>query len=825
MTGQIIDQQTNETIPYASVYIEGTTIGTLSDMDGNFSVNVPLPVNKKVLIASFMGYSTQKKKLNEKNVRKKMTIKLKTSAKQLDEVVIRTKKWENPAWAIMRAVQKNKSTNDREKLKAYEYESYTRTNIWVGNVNENFKKKKVVQDVLKSFESFEKVEDENGQPIIPIFASEVLSNTFYIKNPDAKTEQIIKSRIRSVGPDDDEMITQVLGSSFVDFNLYDNNFLFIGKSFISPITSEWRNFYDYTLDPKKVDVNGITCHKIAFEPRREEDLAFAGNLYIADSANHFALVKIDGTLGQGANINFIDSVFIDQSYTPIVQEDGSSAWMPLHQNFVVSVGKIGEKWAKVKIKIKIRNKDFVVNEPKSRSFYEQPVLVATDAYLDGNNEEFWDDHRHEKLSSTDAQVFSMIDSAEETPRVKRLAAIGDILISGHKKVGPVEFGPWPFIYAGNSVEKHRFQIGLRTNNEFSNKFSFSGFGAYGIKDKKWKYGVTARAILNREKWSIIGIQHFNDLSRVSVNQANFNSKPIFLASLRWGDMRYPYMEQNTNIWYESDVMRGLNVQAKFTKRIIDPLFPYKMDGEFVDNKPVYDRLNGSEFFFKLTYGLGYKYIATRTHNRKKIAQDNRPRITIDYTIGIPDLFGSNYKFQQIRVGLDQKARLGKLGTSTYTLSGGYIPTKTPFPLLAMPFGNNVPILYNQFAFNMMNLGEFVADKWTSLQLIHRFEGNLLNRIPFVKRMGWRAVGMCNVVYGDLSEKNRNQSVLPQLLEGESYDPAREAKPLDPSMPYVELGTGVENVFKVLRVYTIWRTTYRTPTADNFAVYLALGISF
>ncbi|MBD0402722.1 DUF5686 and carboxypeptidase-like regulatory domain-containing protein [Flammeovirga sp. EKP202] len=825
VTGQIIDEQTNESIPYASVYIEGTTIGTLSDLDGKFSVNVPLPLNNKVLIASFMGYSTRKEKLSGKNAKEELVIKLKTSSKQLEEVVVRTKKWENPAWPILRSVQKNKSLNDREKLKAYEYESYTKTNIWVGNVNENFKKKKVVSDILDTFENFEKVEDANGQPIIPIFASEVLSNMFFIKNPDAKTEQIVKSRIRSVGPDDDEMITQVVGSSFVDFNLYNNNFLFIGKTFISPITSEWRNFYDYTLDPKKVDVNGIQCHKIAFEPRREEDLAFKGTLYVADSAHHYALVKIDGTLGQGANINFIDSVHIDQTYTPMVQEDGKPAWMPLNQNFVLSVGKIADKWAKVKIKIKINNKDFAINKPKSRNFYEQPVLVATDAYLDGNNEEFWQAHRHEKLSPVDAQVFSMIDSAEETPRVKLLASIGDMIISGHKKVGPIELGPIPFVYANNSVEKHRFQVGIRTNNEFSNKFSFSGFGAYGVEDEKWKYGVMARAILNKEKWSIIGIQHSNDLSRVSVNQANFNSRPIFLASMRWGDMRYPFMEQNTNIWYETDIVRGLNIQAKFSKRIIDPLFPYKMNGEFIDNKPVYDRLNGSEFFFKLTYGLGYKYVATRTHNRKKIAQDNRPRLTIDYTIGLSDLFGSNYDFQQIRVGLDQKARLGKIGTSTYTLTAGYIPTKTPFPLLSMPFGNNVPLFYNQFAFNMIDLGEFVGDRWASLQLLHRFEGNILNRIPLIKKLGWRTVGICNIVYGDLSEKNANQSVLPQLLPGEEYDPEREAIALDPSMPYVELGTGVENIFKFLRVYTIWRTTNHRPSSRNFGVYLTAGISF
>lgn len=824
VTGQIIDQQTDESIPYASVYIEGTTIGTLSDLDGNFTLNVPLPIQKKILIASFMGYSSQKKRLNEKNTKSRLLIKLKASAKELDEVVIRTKKWENPAWAILRSVQKNKNLNNRSKLKAYQYESYAKTDIWVGNVNESFKKKKVIKDILDSFDNFDKMTDENGQPIIPIFASESLSNIYYIKNPDSKTEEILKSRIRSLGPDDDEMVSQIVGSSFVDFNLYNNSFLFLGKSFISPITSEWRNFYDYTLEPKKVDINGIQCHKLSFEPKRKEDLAFGGILYISDSVNHFSLVKIDATLGKGANINFVDSVHIDQVYTPINMEKEEVAWMPTEQNFILSVGKIADKWAKVKIKIDIRNKDFIVNNPKPRSFYGQPVLVSTDAYVN-SNEEYWDKHRHIALSTKEQQVFSMIDSAEETPRVKLVAAVGDMVISGHKKIGPIEFGPIPFLYANNSVEAHRFQLGFRTNNEFSNIFSLSGFAAYGTKDKEWKYGGTARAILNREKWTVIGAQYFNDLSRVSVNQANFNSRPIFLAALRWGDMRYPYMEQNANLWFETDIIRGLNVMGKFSKRIIDPLFPYKQDGDFDNNQPVYDRLNGSEFNFKITYGLGHKYVATRAHYRKKIAQDNRPRITFDYTVGIPNLFGSNYEYQQIRIGLDQKAQLGKFGNSNYTLSAGFIPTKSPFPLLAMPFGNNVPLLYNKFAFNLMDLGEFIGDRWASLQLIHRFEGNILNRIPLIKKLGWRTVGICNIMYGQLSTQNANQSAHPQLLPGETYDPSRESKALNSEMPYVEIGTGVENIFKFLRVYTIWRTTYHTPTSRNFGVYFAFGLSF
>ena len=54
--GTVIDQ-TGESVPGASIQVKGGTQGTISDLDGKFSLNVP---NKKsVLVISFIGYTTQ----------------------------------------------------------------------------------------------------------------------------------------------------------------------------------------------------------------------------------------------------------------------------------------------------------------------------------------------------------------------------------------------------------------------------------------------------------------------------------------------------------------------------------------------------------------------------------------------------------------------------------------------------------------------------------------------------------------------------------------------------------------------------------------------
>lgn len=80
--GAVIDQ-TGESVPGASIQVKGSTQGTITDLDGKFSLNAP---NKKsVLVISFIGYVTQEVPVDNS---KPMSIVLKEDTKTLDEVVV-----------------------------------------------------------------------------------------------------------------------------------------------------------------------------------------------------------------------------------------------------------------------------------------------------------------------------------------------------------------------------------------------------------------------------------------------------------------------------------------------------------------------------------------------------------------------------------------------------------------------------------------------------------------------------------------------------------------------------------------------------------------
>ena len=56
INGTIVDTEDGAAIPGASVFILGTTNGTATDFDGNFTINVP---SDGTLSVSFIGYITQ----------------------------------------------------------------------------------------------------------------------------------------------------------------------------------------------------------------------------------------------------------------------------------------------------------------------------------------------------------------------------------------------------------------------------------------------------------------------------------------------------------------------------------------------------------------------------------------------------------------------------------------------------------------------------------------------------------------------------------------------------------------------------------------------
>ncbi|WP_088654122.1 SusC/RagA family TonB-linked outer membrane protein [Geofilum rhodophaeum] len=83
ITGTVTGSDDGQPIPGASVFVKGTTMGTITQIDGDYTINVPQEA--EVLVFSFVGMQTQEQEIAGRSV---INVTLGSDAIAMDEVVV-----------------------------------------------------------------------------------------------------------------------------------------------------------------------------------------------------------------------------------------------------------------------------------------------------------------------------------------------------------------------------------------------------------------------------------------------------------------------------------------------------------------------------------------------------------------------------------------------------------------------------------------------------------------------------------------------------------------------------------------------------------------
>lgn len=803
IAGQVTDATTGEALPFVSIYVKNTSLGTSTDIAGAFNMRFTTSTPDS-LTASFVGYLPLTLPIQKGVASQTINFALKTNAQQLQEVVIRP--GENPAWAIMRRIIENKDKLDKRKLTAYQYEAYTKMQFDVDNVGQKKGKGVVGKAITSLVDSQMYLAGEDGKKVLPFFISEALSDYYYTRDPKRSKEIIKASKVTGIGLQDGALVSQVIGSSYQDYNFYQNWVSVLQKNFISPIADGWKGYYNYELEDSTY-IGEDWCYELSFKQKRPQDLAFNGRMWV--TATDYALRKIDVTVSKSANINFVERIALKQELLPA----GENAWMPSKTDVKIKLVGLTPKRPGILAQVHTSYRDVVVNQPEKPAFFDKPLELLSTATR--QTDDFWVQRRHDSLSVADQQVYTTINAIKETPKIQRFTNIATILGTGYKSIGKVSLGPWPYTYAYNNVEGHRFQVGGKTNINFSDKLELRGYAAYGTDDQKLKYSLGARYILSRKHWSEIGIEHQEDLQQVGLMADKLESSPFFLGFSRFGTLRRPIMVRETSVYLQRDVLRNLTERVSLRTRYFNPQydFAYYIAGP-EQPEQVATNFRATEMSFQTRFANNEVYVEN-DNERISLGSGNWPVLNLKYTLGLNNAFGATVEYQRVDLGIEQEFVMGRLGKSLYRLEAGKIFSPVPYPLLEVHTGNETPFYYDA-TFNLMDYFEFASDSYASLHYEQYFEGLLFNRLPLIKKLKWRVLATSNVLYGNLSEKNLNliPATTPSGATQESF------KALG-STPYVEVGYGIENIFKVLRVDAFHRLTYLDEGARKFGVKVSV----
>ena len=798
--GVVRDAGTGEPIPFVNIYFKNTNTGITSDFEGNYSIETKKPADS--LVASFVGYLRQAKAV-EKNKFQYINFDLKINSVLLETVVI--KPGENPAEVLLRKISENKKSNDPDKYDAYEYEAYNKIEIDANNITEKFKESRIFKPFQFIFNNVD-TSTVIGKTYLPIFLTESISNVYTRRNPRGSIEKITANKVSGI---ENESVMQFLGDKLQHTNIYDNYIDLFQKNFISPISNFGLSYYKYYLVDSGFFENKW-CYKVMFKPRHKQTLTFTGDFWVHDTT--FAIRQIKMRMADDANINFINDLVIEKEFDLI---DGkywllTKDYMIGDFNFIEGENKVlgffGRKTTTYR--------NFLINQPKEDKFYNNPVNILVSDSAGKRDTEFWEINRHEELTRDEKTIYFMVDTLKTIPLFNTYIDVIQMVTTGYYEMGNVEIGPYASLLSFNAVEGARIRFGGRTSNKFSTRIMFDGYAAYGTLDSRFKYGGGFLYILKKNPRRAIAGSFKYDLEQLGASQNAFR-EDFFLAFLfRRNPADKLSMVEEIETHYEHEWFNGFSNTLHLVHRNMYPIGDTKFEFYYQDSatQKISSETAITSSEIRLDTRLAYREKFIIGEFERVSLGAKYPILEIKYGYGIPGLLKSDYEYHRLQLGISHWFKFFNLGWSKYIIETGRIWGTLPYPLLKLHEGNET-YFFDESSFNLMNYYEFVSDKYISASYTHHFDGYFFNRVPLFRKLKWREIAFVKGLIGGMDQKNKDYSVFPAGL----YTLDR---------PYFEAGTGIENIFKVLRVDAVWRLSYLDHTSINkFGVFVSLQFIF
>ncbi|HXB10709.1 MAG TPA: DUF5686 family protein, partial [Bacteroidia bacterium] len=683
ITGKVYDAQTRQPMPFVNLQLRNTTVGTTTDIDGNYKLETE--TRSDSLQVSYIGYNTLSKAIKNHQAQN-MDFFLESQSTTLNEVVIHP--GENPAWKIMRKVVEHKDANDPGNLDAYQYQSYNKVEFDMNNIPKSYENKKILKPIKFVFNY---VDSSNVQekPYLPIFITEAVSDYFYRSSPKTRMEEIKATKVSGFK---NESISQFMGDMYQNVDIYNNTFLFFGQEFNSPITNAWKIFYKFFLIDS-VALNGHWCYQIQFKPKHKQEFAFSGNMWIADTT--FALERLEMTMPSDVNINFVQTFTVIQEFTQVEKKN----WMLSKDKLVIDFA-LGKKAIGIYGKKTTLYSDFVINKPKDPKFYSLTNNLKVDDSAGEHSNSYWDSARLEPLSKQEKNIYKMIDTIQSLPIYDFVLKGATLLITSYTTFGNFDIGPIANFFSYNTVEGPRVRFGGRTSDKFSKWYELSGYAAYGFQDEKMKYHIGFKTFITRKPWQQLLFHYTDDYQILGSTDNLFGSDNILTSLFSRAPLRNLTRIQEAMFTYDRDIFTGLEIKLSVFDRVFSPLqnaqyLFYDQNGD-IDSKA---SIHNPGFQFYVNFSYNDKWVES-TMSRVDVGT-HFPTLQLEYTAGFKGIFGGDYQYHKLIVGLSEVLHFNPFGDTHYIITAGKIWGVVPYPLMELHPGNE-SYIYDATAYNLMN---------------------------------------------------------------------------------------------------------------------------
>jgi hypothetical protein len=794
ITGYVKDRKSQEPIPFSNIWVKGSTKGTMSDTNGQFIIKLS---QNDTLCVSTVGY--QKWEIPAKNIAENPFVVLMTEeVQELGEVTVKPEV--SRAKVLLKQILERKNENRENIQKVSDYKMFERTTVYLA-IDSASRANRIINNLNEVTMKL----DGQSLRFSPIYLAELGKKNSFGK------DSIVYNRKDGIFPKLNQTIESlILLNVVIDMDFYKDQINILGRGITSPLSNSAQLHYDFYLNDSTY-IDDTKYFSFSFTPKNKYNPLFTGRFTVEDST--FALTSIFAYVQEKANINFVNGFKSNVNYSKTYDDKWFYDNQEISLNLALSLNKdTVSKYGSQRID-EISSGNWLVTKTTQYSTSKRLNEIRPGNWK--NQPEF------ASSNHLDEGTYMRVEKLKENPVVQGIDAIGGMVLTSYIDAGKIEIGPVFDIYSTNAIEGQRFSIPLRTGEKMFERFTVGGFLGYGTKSKELKYGLNfAWQLLPTDKFIIRG-NYSDDYNLVSQDKylrfikknPNTRGNGNFIAAIT-SKVENPYLkeEKKFNMIFEYNAREDISFE-------VSPYFLHSIetpDVHFTRNNVNYHTYNNYGILFNTRLAFGQYY--DQYYFARVYYIDETPIVNLSMDIGQTKLPGSNSDnfglYAQFHGSVSGKVNMG-LTFMRYMVNGGYLFGDAPYDLLDMPVGS-MSYGYAKYSYNLLHHASFAHNLYTNVHLDFNGGGIILNRIPFIRKLKLREMVSLKTHYGKLTGSYKPVFDLPGYYTTEM------------SKPYAEIGFGLTNILKVLRVEYVRQlggTYLNSGFTDKNGIFFRAEMSF
>ena len=783
LSGIVIDNKTNEPIPFVNIAFGDGIRGTVSGLDGRFSFK--RSNSELIFRISCLGYEPQTVEvpISESFIR----IRLIPKEYHLSEVQVFP--GENPALTLMKKVFEHRDKNDANIACDYKCLIYHKMTFSVDTASIHRR-----DTVLRDF-----VERSH------ILLIESVSEKKHIA-PDKDNERIISSRVSGF----ESPIFAALPAQMQSFTFYKDYVSLLDNVYMNPVSKAGLQRYLFLPEDTLIDMRGDTLYYISFRPRNNANIkGMEGTMHIH--------VPTYGIKTVNAKVSERDFDFsVKQTY----QYVDDKQWFPEHLESRLDLKMAPtSSTASSAPTIYAQSKSSVFNVELNPHLSKRDFSAIT--LIDETYKSNLDmEHFRLPLTAQDSATYQVLDSLMRAHRLEKIYV---------NLIKAMTEGFIPFGYVKLEVDKtmsynlydgFKLGAGLWTSDKISSVFSVGGFYYRSFHSKDDNYGAGMKLNINK-KWDsdlrfqwekrniTTGTVKFID-SRVDFLMADlsgFLTKTMDMTNSLHGSFTTRFLNYfKANIFYQ---------YSEVTPSIFYPFLEIKKweasPARELESDYIPSPFSQHEYGIKLKWAhketFTYMYPFGLMSNGTKF-----PYIWTNLTFA--DGTETNNKFDYIKldVQIEQRFRIYEAFRSNIRITGGNIWGNAPLSKTFNYFGVNLGDLYNievPYYFAVMHPNEFAADRYVNIFWRNTF----FTRLNSTKKFKPDFTIMASAGFGDINKDKYNQFLNVKTYNKGYYEAGIYAGLM--RMLFFKYGLGVHYRFGPYQRADVW---------DNMAITIGVGVA-